>query len=236
MNRNIYTAFVFAIGMTWSMSALAQTPPEWPAHDYAVAYMMTSPGKNPEQVNVYYQAASQLSRSEMPLSPASGYSILNKNAGTMLTVMPSQRMYGVIPLGSGGSPSGLDKNAQMVKGATQRILNLSCTEWTTMGPQGASKACITGDGLPLATQSPSGATMIAHQVKPGALSNDLFKVPAGFQQMPIPNAEAYGQMMMNPSPSQLQQPVPQAEQQQMPQPMPMPQGMPEAPAMPPGAY
>lgn len=168
--------------------AMAQTMPAHtqPTRDVAVTYRVTSPWEPAHEMRMAWSVAAGKLRVDKPPGGRE-WMLLDRRAGSAVTVMEGQRMVMTIPSSAAAAMAQtVPEDARFARRGAAQVAGTACTEWAVSAPQGQSMICLTEDGAMLRSTFGEGADLfrmeaIAVQYAPPAA---LFVVPQGFSEMP----------------------------------------------------
>jgi hypothetical protein len=182
-----------------AVPALAQEAPRniQPTRDVAVTYRFTGPSAEAQEMRMAWSATERKQRIDPP--GGMGWMLLDRNAGSAVMVMEQQRMVMNMPATASAGPmtNDLPPGTRFARKGTAQLAGQSCTEWEVTMPEMRSTVCMTDDGVMLRAVSdlPGNAgrsTMEATEVRYGAQDPARFRVPQGYQSMPMPGAAPGG--------------------------------------------
>jgi hypothetical protein len=182
-----------AAAVAWSGLAAAQEhPPLVPAKDVTVEYHYKSvpTGAPAQEGQSRISTAADGKRMRVEGFVPSGYMIMDRANSRTIMVMNTQHMYIEMPFDPArAGPLMLRDNMKFARKGSDTVAGVRCTVWDIQGDQGSGTGCITDDGVLLRAESNGRngqVQMTATAVKYGALTDDLFQPPAGYQKLQTP--------------------------------------------------
>ena len=117
------------------------------------------------------------------LDPASGQGVLMLNGLHTYSPLPGR--------GRGLQEYLLDPAMQFTRAGSATVAGLPCTEWRVRSPRGAGTGCVTADGVLLRFAGTDSrgrqGSLVATEVRYGALAPSLVVPPADVHQMTLPD-------------------------------------------------
>jgi hypothetical protein len=173
----------------------ADYPTVQPQRDVTVSYDLDSTATGPLHLRLMASPEMQVMRIEM--GGNGDYVLLDRGQERVRLVSPSKGM--VFAVSSDGflhRDLGPGSGLRFEREGHRRIAGLGCTLWRVLGPGGAGDACVTVDGVVLEGQGrgskpddqgqvPAGH-LVATAVSYAPLSPAFFEVPAGLQEVALP--------------------------------------------------
>jgi hypothetical protein len=177
------------------LDARAQDRPVMaPSRDVTVTYALTGGAQNQgaTTMRVTYADGNKRVRMDLLAFPdakvAFGSIIFDTVANEVLSLLPDQQAYYVLPAAGKANPGLLlNDKMQYIRQGKETIADLPCTDWmVSNGTDFQGTACVTADGVALrATRTlPKPGTMEAVKVSYGTPPGDTFKPPPDLKLKP----------------------------------------------------
>lgn len=170
-------------------------PLSLPTRDVALIYLVHGDiGNGAQKLQVTYADDSKRIRVDYFRWAEATYAfsslIIDRPANRMLAVMAEERFYVDHPLGNVPLPGRLPlpPNARLIRGDTETIIGLQCTDWDVKEADSGKElgsTCVTDDGIML-RMTPPGAkepAVIAVAVRYGRPPPGIFEPPPDFQRV-----------------------------------------------------
>ena len=159
-----------------------------PTRDVAVTYTLDHEGPGaPKQAHLYYSASTNRLRLERP--GMKGFVIIDRAAKTMTVVLGPTHIYFQMPLDPQlGGGFILNSDMKFVREGSGKIAGQPCTNWQVESGVATGSACVTDDGVILASHGrmkngPGHGGLEATEVSYDPQPLTLFVPPAGFTQI-----------------------------------------------------
>lgn len=167
---------------------LAQSAPAnlRPTRDIEVTYRVTSSWEPTHEMRMAWSASTGKMRMEK-LGDREWF-LLDRNAGTAVTVSDAQRMVTTIPASTAAAMAQtIPAEARFTRRGSAQVAGTACTEWEMTVPQGRSMLCLTTDGAMLRSAAVPGdeadfrmeAISVRYDPPPA-----IFAVPQGYRETP----------------------------------------------------
>ncbi len=166
-----------------------------PERDVQVLYRVSGPavaaipGGAPGGIRLEWDAAGERLRSGPVGGPV--YAIADLGRHVADVVFTAQNTYLELPIRSGNPQALLSlavagADGQFTRGGTDRLLGLSCTEWTVRARKLDATACVTEEGVVLrasGTWNGQAGELVALSVSHGSVPPGQFNPPEGFARI-----------------------------------------------------
>lgn len=168
-----------ALAVILGTGAGAERPLLRPIHDVDVIYAVDAGDGTTLHERLRWRAAAQELRLDPPT--AGLYVIIDLAARRMSTVRTAERM--VVETAAPDNVTGMPDSAAAaaVRGATDEVAGLACTDWDMTDAAGeVARVCLTDDGVLLRARAGGRTLLSAETVVTGPLDAALFQVPADY--------------------------------------------------------
>jgi len=175
-------------------AAAQERPLVQPKRDVTVIYKVEGaaasviPGGIPGPLRLLWDAAGQRLRAE-PEARTQAV-LVDLRAHTAVVLDTALRSTLSLPVKERDlQPLTLD-GARLTRRGAAAIVGLACTNWDVQSGRGAGTVCLTADGVTLRAEGDVDGrhgSFTALNVSYGALSPELFRIPASFMQLSLPN-------------------------------------------------
>jgi hypothetical protein len=174
-----------------AMPALAQERPTVnPTRDVAVTYRVT--GTSPQgqaqtgEMRMAWLTSRGLLRMDMP--GGQEWMLVDLRNSTGFLVLENRRAILALPPGTDPSQRlSASQTARFTREGSDRVANVSCTNWRVEDRGSSARLCVTDDGVVVRSSGgPGGGALEATRVEYGGQDASRFRMPEGFQQFQMP--------------------------------------------------